>query len=273
MSDDAGTTAGRLADPFDVRDVKFKPQMVKANRCLAMPYVDARVVQDRLDEVLGAGGWWDSYDVLPDGTVTCRLTCVLDGGAVSKMDVGAPSEQPDAGDRMKAAFSDALKRAAVKFGVGRYLYRLSSTWVDYDPVKKQIPNPPALPDWATPGGVGRPASARPAGKPAARKPAAAPPEADPRTGPELLRRMEDAQRKLHAAGRCGPTDVVDGVRRDGQRLGWVHDVRSWEGGQVTLATQWVRAMVAAFNKAAGGERRDQPVSPAAGAAGDNGSET
>ena len=33
---------------------------------------------------------------------------------------------------MKAAFSDALKRAAVKLGVGRYLYRLGGQWVDYD---------------------------------------------------------------------------------------------------------------------------------------------
>ncbi|MCL5459829.1 Rad52/Rad22 family DNA repair protein, partial [Loigolactobacillus coryniformis] len=70
---------------------------------------------------------------------------------MTKTDVGSPSEQPDGGDRLKAAFSDALKRAAVKFGIGRYLYRLKSEWVDYDPQKKQLLQKPELPVWGKPG--------------------------------------------------------------------------------------------------------------------------
>lgn len=42
-----------LAAPFDPREVKFKPAVVSGNRALALAYVDARVIQDRLDEVLG----------------------------------------------------------------------------------------------------------------------------------------------------------------------------------------------------------------------------
>src|SRR5207302_5686984 len=44
-----------------------------------------------------------------------------------------------------AAFSDALKRAAVKFGIGRFLYRLPAQWVDYDPQRRQFVRPPTLP--------------------------------------------------------------------------------------------------------------------------------
>jgi len=33
----------------------------------------------------------------------------------------------------------------VKFGVGRYLYRLPATWYDYDPQAKRLLNVPALP--------------------------------------------------------------------------------------------------------------------------------
>ncbi|MDY3551574.1 Rad52/Rad22 family DNA repair protein [Gemmata sp. JC717] len=139
-----------LADPFEPRDVKFKPQMVKNNRCLAMAYVDARLIQDRLDDVLGVEHWEDVYEILPDGSVMCKLRCKIGDNWITKTDVGSPSEQPDLGDRLKAAFSDALKRAAVKFGIGRYLYRLSAAWVDYDPVKKQIVQPPPLPAWALP---------------------------------------------------------------------------------------------------------------------------
>jgi hypothetical protein len=45
-----------------------------------------------------------------------------------------------------------LKRAAVKFGIGRYLYYLPKSWVPYDAVKKQLDlsQLPALPSWARP---------------------------------------------------------------------------------------------------------------------------
>lgn len=152
-----------LADPFDPREVKFKPQMVKANRCLAMAYIDARLIQDRLDDVVGGENWQDSYEVLNDGSVICRLSVTVGDRTVTKTDVGSPSEQPDQGDRLKAAFSDALKRCAVKYGIGRYLYRLSAQWVDYDPVKKQILTLPQLPHWAKPAaGASQPEKEKPA---------------------------------------------------------------------------------------------------------------
>ena len=66
-----------LSAPFEAKDVKFKPQMVKNNRCLAMAYIDARLIQDRLDEVLGVENWEDGYKILPDGSVMCRLRIKL----------------------------------------------------------------------------------------------------------------------------------------------------------------------------------------------------
>jgi hypothetical protein len=140
----------RLAAPFDPSEVKFKPAVVSGSRALALAYVDARVIQDRLDNVLGVAGWQDSYRVLPDGSVMCRLSLRIGGEWLSKVDVGGQSEQPDGGDRTKAAFSDALKRAAVKFGVGRYLYRLPACWCDYDAKKRTFVRTPALPAWAVP---------------------------------------------------------------------------------------------------------------------------
>jgi hypothetical protein len=139
-----------LLEPFAPEEVKWKPQLVRGNRAMAIAYVDARVVQDRLDEVLGVDGWQDECTLLNDGSVVCKLQLRIGGQWITKMDVGSPSEQPDGGDRLKAAFSDALKRAAVKFGVGRYLYRLEHVWVEYDPQRKQIVRPPQLPDEALP---------------------------------------------------------------------------------------------------------------------------
>lgn len=140
----------KLAEPFGPDEVEFKPMAVSGNRALPAAYIDARAVMNRLDAVLGVGGWRDEYDVLPDGNVICRLS-IHDGDRwLTKCDVGGPSEQPDGGDRLKAAFSDALKRAAVKFGIGRYLYSLQLGWADYDPQKRKFVQPITLPSWALP---------------------------------------------------------------------------------------------------------------------------
>jgi hypothetical protein len=95
---------------------------------------------NRLDRVLGIDGWKDRFDVLGSGAVQCTLSLRLGNLWVSKQDVGGPSDQEDAGDRMKAAFSDALKRAAVKFGIGRYLYSMPGAWEDWDPDRKCFAN-------------------------------------------------------------------------------------------------------------------------------------
>lgn len=145
-----------LCKPFEPSEVKWKAQSVKGNRALAVAFVDARLIQDRLDEVVGVENWQDVYEFLPDGSVVCRLRLKLGGKWITKTDVGSPSEQPDAGDRVKAAVSDALKRAAVKFGVSRYLYRLPAQWCDYDPVKKNFARLPQLPNWAMPKATNRP---------------------------------------------------------------------------------------------------------------------
>lgn len=142
--------AERLAEPFEPCEVKWKAQVVRSNRALAVAYVDARVVEDRLDNVFGVDGWQDAYQVLPNNNVICKLRVKVGADWIEKSDVGSQSDQPDEGDRMKSAFSDALKRAAVKFGIGRYLYRMPQQWVDYDAQTRQIKSLPRLPDWAHP---------------------------------------------------------------------------------------------------------------------------
>src|SRR5215468_5194207 len=83
-----------LAAPFEPSEVRFKPAVVSGNRALALAYVDARVIQDRLDDVLGVMGWQDSYRVLPDGSVMCRLRLKIGEQWITKVDVGGQSEQP-----------------------------------------------------------------------------------------------------------------------------------------------------------------------------------
>jgi hypothetical protein len=135
----------KLADPFPAEEILWKPGQVKGDRALALAYINTRAVMDRLDDVLGPDSWEDRYEVLASGDVVCTLKCRVGERWVRKSDVGGPSEQPDGGDRMKAAFSDAFKRAAVKFGIGRYIARLPRMWVDYDVANRRIKAPPTIP--------------------------------------------------------------------------------------------------------------------------------
>ncbi len=107
-----------LAAPFEPDEVKVRSQ---AGRSL--PYITSRTIMNRLDDVVGPSNWWDDYQPL-EHSVICRLTVRLpDGTVLTKCDAGGYAGMADPGDDDKSGFADAFKRAAVKFGVGRYLYR------------------------------------------------------------------------------------------------------------------------------------------------------
>jgi hypothetical protein len=135
-----------LAAPFAPAEVRFRPATIRGHRALAVPSLDVRTVMDRLDRVLGLAGWQDEYEALADGGVICRLKVRLHGQWLVRSDLGAPRDLPSAAQRRKAAFSDALRRAAVKWGIGRYLRRVPPRWVDYDPATGQFVFPPVIPD-------------------------------------------------------------------------------------------------------------------------------
>lgn len=107
-----------LAAEFRKEEVKTRPQ---GGRQLS--YITARTAMNRLDDVLGPENWWDDYRLAGEALI-CRLSIRLpDGLVVAKEDAGGAAGMSDAGDDDKSQFSDAFKRAAVKFGIGRYLYR------------------------------------------------------------------------------------------------------------------------------------------------------
>ena len=90
-------------------------------------YVDARYVQDKLDDIMGVGNWSSDFIEIK-GSLFCRITISFlrdngDIGIVSKMDCGTESNV----EKQKGEASDAFKRAAVHFGVGRDLYNLDNS--------------------------------------------------------------------------------------------------------------------------------------------------
>ena len=148
-----------LALPFPASEVEFRVGSTTRDKVKgqALPYITARAVAARLDEVVGPQNWTHSFSVGPAiGSVMCRLgiRCGDAGEFVYKEDgTSASASINDGTERgndkaemeIKGAYSDAFKRAAVHWGVGRYLYAHEASWVELKDGKyfKEAPKLPA----------------------------------------------------------------------------------------------------------------------------------
>lgn len=106
--------------------VSWRAQSVTKDgtKAMALAYIDARDVMDRLDSVLGSDNWQDRYEFHGPRTV-CYLSIRVGDEWITKADGAGDTDV----EGEKGAISDALKRAAVKWGIGRYLYALDAPWV------------------------------------------------------------------------------------------------------------------------------------------------
>lgn len=122
-----------LSSPFPQEDVHWRAHTLtkKGDKALALAFIDARDVMDRFDQILGPQNWQDEYVESAKGRIICTIKIKVDGEWVSKSDGAGDT----AVEGEKGGISDAFKRAAVKWGVGRYLYSLGSTWVPCETYK------------------------------------------------------------------------------------------------------------------------------------------
>jgi hypothetical protein len=124
-----------LTKPFGQSEIKFRAGATTKDktRALALAYVDARAIMDRLDATLTPIDWKDEYRPI-DGGFICRLSIRIDGEWISKEDAAPQTDY----EGIKGGISDAFKRAAVKFGIGRHLYDLPSVWVSCETKGKSV---------------------------------------------------------------------------------------------------------------------------------------
>lgn len=118
-----------LAAPFSPASISWRigSTTTDKQRGMALAYLDARDVMDRLDEVCGPGGWQATYPHAAQKTV-CSIGILCGDHWVWKSNGAGDSDI----EAEKGALSDAFKRAAVLWGVGRYLYSLPSPWVEIE---------------------------------------------------------------------------------------------------------------------------------------------
>lgn len=127
MSSDIDLDA--LVAPFRNDEIEWRIGNVfnkdqEKSEASVLAYMDARAVMSRLDDVCGIHNWQVRFP-FANGKTCCEIGIWLgeDQGWVWKAN-GAGDTQIE-GD--KGAFTDALKRAASTWGIGRYLYDMPFT--------------------------------------------------------------------------------------------------------------------------------------------------
>lgn len=120
-----------LMKPFKESELEYKVGATNADKTmgLALVYVQARAIQNRLDEVVGFENWRVSYQEI-EGGYLATLELRINGEWISKQD-GANKTDFEA---IKGGISSAFKRVASVWGIGRYLYDIENQWL---PIKSK----------------------------------------------------------------------------------------------------------------------------------------
>ena len=122
----------KLGAPFSFEEVEAKIQVNGKEKPVGMAvfYIKSRAIQKRLDEVVGALNWANQFTTWRDKSQICGISILNAerGEWVTKHD-GAENSDIEA---IKGGLTDAFKRAAVLWGIGRYLSQIDGVWVDVE---------------------------------------------------------------------------------------------------------------------------------------------
>ena len=122
----------KLREPFRKEELEFRVGATNNDKSmgLALAYVQARAIQNRLDEMFGVDGWTVSYKEISAGFI-CSLSIKINDRWVTKEDGAEMTEY----ESVKGGISNAFKRVASSgFGIGRYLYNAKKNWY---PIRQQ----------------------------------------------------------------------------------------------------------------------------------------
>jgi hypothetical protein len=127
-----------LSAPFPESDLEWKVQSCgeKNNgeiwaRCV--PYLTNRAIQDRLDQVVGPENWRNHFTTVGKDQegVLCGISIRIGGHGGEWVEKQDGAEITDI-EPLKGGLSNAMKRAAVQWGIGRFLYGINDTWAIID---------------------------------------------------------------------------------------------------------------------------------------------
>lgn len=181
---DLTATLKKLQEPFPETDIEWRvlnsQPWGQFIRCMVYPYVTARAIHQRLDDVVGPQNWHNTPQMIstvdqnkngPVLSVQVGIAIRCDGEWITKFNVSEPTDIEPA----KGGFSGAEKRAGEEWGIGRYLWYLGEMeakttktdpgrgngyyWARLTEKYGGDPfwwKPPQLPSWALPAAADRP---------------------------------------------------------------------------------------------------------------------
>ena len=119
-----------LSAPFSSSDIEWRVSATNAEKTkgLAVPYVTNRAIQNRLDDPVGIDGWYNDFRPWKNGSAQlCGISIFFPQleQCLTKWDGADDSEF----ESVKGGLSDSMKRAAVEWSIGRYLYGMTQVWV------------------------------------------------------------------------------------------------------------------------------------------------
>lgn len=122
-----------LTAPIQPSEIEWRVQSKKPGQMTIVPYITNRCVMERFDKAFGADNWTSEFREITNGFI-CRLTVTLKDRTIYREDGASKTNiEPE-----KGGISDAMKRAAVQFGLGRDLYNYPRVMVACD--DNYIPN-------------------------------------------------------------------------------------------------------------------------------------
>lgn len=140
----------KLQAPFNQDEIEWRVGATNTEKTkgIALPYITSRAIQSRLDDVCGVFGWRNEFKEWKAKEQICGISILHNGEWVTKWDGASDSNM----DATKGGLSGAMKRAAVQWGIGRYLYDIPAQWVKIKAFGKsyKLDEIPKLPKWALP---------------------------------------------------------------------------------------------------------------------------
>jgi hypothetical protein len=138
-----------LQQPFAPENIQFLPKEIHQENgkyvCLALPYANKRIYEDRLNEL--AFGEWSTPYVPPfaqGNKLILPVTVVIlgvahtDYGEEYFLTTGKGGNTREDDNTATEAYSQAFRRACAQFLLGRYLYDLPKRKLPYDPKTHQL---------------------------------------------------------------------------------------------------------------------------------------
>jgi hypothetical protein len=131
-----------LTAPIQPNEIEWRVQSVTSTgKMIVVPYINNRCVMQRFDAAFGPTNWTSEFREITNGFI-CRLTVHYtdDHEAVLKTIYREDGASKTNIEPEKGGISDAMKRAAVQFGLGRCLYDYPKVFIEC--------NDKYIPDWA-----------------------------------------------------------------------------------------------------------------------------